>query len=202
MFSDTHFHFQKMAQQCKNGVEVLSLMAQNNCFFGLDIGTNSDDLLERQSFCEQTIAQITNHSLAEKAREFLYFSAGIWPDVDSIHDRINKMNELKNQINIANQNEDDTLHRKIIAVVPCRNQCSKWAKQQQEKYKQMLENCDKVIVLNEKYTPTCPKCGELMVKRVAKKGEHAGEEFYGCSNYPNCKGFIYADIQKDSAPKK
>lgn len=46
-------------------------------------------------------------------------------------------------------------HIKIIAVVPCRNQCSKWAKQQQEKYKQMLENCDKVIVLNEKYTPTC-----------------------------------------------
>ena len=119
MFSDTHFHFQKMAQQRKNGVEVLSLMAQNNCFFGLDIGTNSDDLLERQSFCEQTIAQITNHSLAEKARDFLYFSAGIWPDVDSIHDRINKMNELKNQINIANQNEDDTLHRKIIAVGEC-----------------------------------------------------------------------------------
>ena len=74
MFSDTHFHFQKMAQQCKNGVDVLSLMAQNNCFFGLDIGTNSDDLLERQSFCEQTIAQITNHSLAEKVRNFLYFS--------------------------------------------------------------------------------------------------------------------------------
>jgi TatD DNase family protein len=29
------------------------------------------------------------------------------------------MNELKNQINIANQNEDDTLHRKIIAVGEC-----------------------------------------------------------------------------------
>ena len=54
----------------------------------------------------------------------------------------------------------------------------------------------------EKHTPTCPRCGELMVKRLAKKGEHAGEEFYGCPNYPKCRGVIYAGIQKDSSPEK
>jgi ssDNA-binding Zn-finger/Zn-ribbon topoisomerase 1 len=33
----------------------------------------------------------------------------------------------------------------------------------------------------------CPKCSASMVKRVAKKGNHAGEEFYACSAYPRCK---------------
>ena len=34
----------------------------------------------------------------------------------------------------------------------------------------------------------CPKCGKPMVKRVAKKGSLAGNEFWGCSNYPACRG--------------
>ena len=37
-------------------------------------------------------------------------------------------------------------------------------------------------------TPTCPKCGSAMVKRVAKSGANAGNAFWGCSQYPNCRG--------------
>ena len=36
--------------------------------------------------------------------------------------------------------------------------------------------------------PVCPKCGKLMIKRVAKKGINAGKEFWSCSSYPNCDG--------------
>lgn len=36
--------------------------------------------------------------------------------------------------------------------------------------------------------PTCPKCGKPMIKRVAKKGINAGNEFWSCSNYPKCNG--------------
>ena len=39
-------------------------------------------------------------------------------------------------------------------------------------------------------TIVCPKCGAPMVKRKASKGENAGKEFYGCSNYPNCRGIV------------
>jgi restriction system protein len=35
--------------------------------------------------------------------------------------------------------------------------------------------------------PTCPKCGILMVLRTARKGQRAGSQFWGCSNYPSCK---------------
>lgn len=36
-------------------------------------------------------------------------------------------------------------------------------------------------------TLICPKCGAPMVLRVAKKGEKAGEKFYGCSQFPKCR---------------
>ncbi len=34
----------------------------------------------------------------------------------------------------------------------------------------------------------CPTCGASMVKRTAKRGANAGNTFWGCSNYPKCRG--------------
>ena len=36
--------------------------------------------------------------------------------------------------------------------------------------------------------PSCPACSKPMVKRTAKRGANAGEEFWGCSAYPACRG--------------
>lgn len=36
----------------------------------------------------------------------------------------------------------------------------------------------------------CPLCGSSMVKRTARKGTNAGNEFWGCSKYPRCQGTI------------
>ena len=44
---------------------------------------------------------------------------------------------------------------KVIAVVPCVGQESKWKPEQQKRYKHILQKCDKVITLSEFYTPTC-----------------------------------------------
>jgi len=38
--------------------------------------------------------------------------------------------------------------------------------------------------LNEKI---CPMCSAKMVLRTAKKGQNAGEKFWGCSAFPKCK---------------
>lgn len=38
--------------------------------------------------------------------------------------------------------------------------------------------------------PKCPKCGAPMIKRKAVRGNNAGSEFWGCSNYPKCRGII------------
>lgn len=121
MFSDTHFHFKMMTtERGVNGVEVLTAMAQRSCFFGLDIGTHCDDLAERQACIEKAIAGIADGGLAVKARDFMYFTAGIWPDVGAIHDRENQMKLLRESINAASADADqDTLHRKIVAVGEC-----------------------------------------------------------------------------------
>lgn len=36
--------------------------------------------------------------------------------------------------------------------------------------------------------PSCPECQSTMVKRTARRGTNAGNEFWGCSRYPECKG--------------
>ncbi len=36
--------------------------------------------------------------------------------------------------------------------------------------------------------PDCALCGKSMVLRTARKGKHAGAQFWGCSGYPACKG--------------
>lgn len=39
-------------------------------------------------------------------------------------------------------------------------------------------------------TPACPKCNSEMVKRVAKKGQQQGQTFFGCSQFPKCRGVV------------
>jgi len=36
--------------------------------------------------------------------------------------------------------------------------------------------------------PACPKCSHPMVKRTAKKGSNVGEGFWGCAQFPKCRG--------------
>ncbi len=35
--------------------------------------------------------------------------------------------------------------------------------------------------------PRCPKCGQQMALRTAKQGRKAGQNFWGCTGYPDCK---------------
>ena len=59
-----------------------------------------------------------------------------------------------------------------------------------------IDNESSIDIVNEKFTNIetkeaesliCPSCGAKLVLRKARRGEHVGEEFYGCSNYPKCK---------------
>ncbi len=38
--------------------------------------------------------------------------------------------------------------------------------------------------------PRCPICGLEMVLRTAKKGPNQGGQFWGCPDYPNCRGVL------------
>jgi len=34
----------------------------------------------------------------------------------------------------------------------------------------------------------CPVCNSQMIRRKARRGPRAGREFFGCPNYPDCRG--------------
>lgn len=36
--------------------------------------------------------------------------------------------------------------------------------------------------------PSCPRCSATMTLRTAKRGANTGSQFWGCPNYPRCKG--------------
>jgi predicted RNA-binding Zn-ribbon protein involved in translation (DUF1610 family) len=40
----------------------------------------------------------------------------------------------------------------------------------------------------ENFKQLCPKCGSEMILRTAKSGANQGEKFWGCSNFPQCRG--------------
>jgi restriction system protein len=37
-------------------------------------------------------------------------------------------------------------------------------------------------------TPMCPSCNTPMVLRETRRGGYAGQKFWGCANYPKCRG--------------
>lgn len=42
----------------------------------------------------------------------------------------------------------------------------------------------------ETVVPHCPKCGADMFLRTAKSGPNVGGQFWGCANYPRCRGIM------------
>lgn len=47
-------------------------------------------------------------------------------------------------------------------------------------------------------TPTCPICGKPMRKRIAQRGPNAGNPFWSCTGYPECKGTRRVESNQDS----
>lgn len=48
--------------------------------------------------------------------------------------------------------------------------------------------------------PSCPECGRPMIRRLARKGQNKGRQFWGCTGYPECKGV--RDISGNDSAKK
>ena len=47
--------------------------------------------------------------------------------------------------------------------------------------------------------PDCPKCDRPMVRRTARRGANAGREFWGCSEFPRCRGTVHDQVPADAA---
>ena len=119
MYSDTHFHFQKLiGQDYDRGAEILSTMSQNKTFFAMDIGTRSDDLLDRLEHIALCLDAIENKERRAGAERMLFFSAGIWPDADEISDREGRLELLAEQLDEATE-PGERFAKKIVAIGEC-----------------------------------------------------------------------------------
>lgn len=49
------------------------------------------------------------------------------------------------------------------------------------------ESHAKATAPDDQQVSVCPRCGADMVRRLARKGKHAGQEFWGCSSFPACR---------------
>lgn len=117
MYTDTHFHFHMICEHnsIEYGSQILSQMADTDCFFGMDIGTRSNDLLPRVECVKKSLGLIQDEQQRNKASSFIHFSAGIWPDVESIVNRERCMKELEETIT-AFEDSDDPFCNKIVAI--------------------------------------------------------------------------------------
>ncbi|MBQ5384925.1 MAG: TatD family hydrolase [Treponema sp.] len=97
MFSDTHFHFKTMDDSIEAGAETLKRYAAMDPYFAMDIGTHSDDLMDRLGHLESCISAMDSDS-ASKVEKFFRFSAGIWPSVPEIESRLEGIRVLEKQI--------------------------------------------------------------------------------------------------------
>jgi len=52
------------------------------------------------------------------------------------------------------------------------------------------EQVDEAVEEMPELEPLCPICSREMIKRTARKGKNAGNTFWGCSQFPNCRGVI------------
>ena len=59
----------------------------------------------------------------------------------------------------------------------------------QKRKQDQFERTDMTIQTDQQKIkpPPCPVCGSLMSLRTAKAGTNAGQSFWGCGSYPNCK---------------
>lgn len=54
-----------------------------------------------------------------------------------------------------------------------------------------VQTSAKIVIATDEsdhLTPACPSCSTSMVLRKARRGQNAGQKFWGCARYPQCRG--------------
>ena len=122
MYSDTHFHFKSLREDEEwTRAGVLKKMAQSGVKFALDIGTDCDDLAARQELFQKTFLQMEEAGDAASAaacKDFVWLTAGIWPDPDSIKKRASCVQTLRQNI-LAARASSDPFKKKLCALGEC-----------------------------------------------------------------------------------
>jgi four helix bundle suffix protein len=94
------------------------------------------------------------------------------------------------------ESDDDVVMANVLLILIARviNMLNHQMEAQGEKFQEEGGFREKLTTLRveqraqKENAPTCPDCGKPMAKRKAKTGTNAGQAFWGCTGYPECKG--------------
>lgn len=107
---------------------------------------------------------------------------------DQLISYIKKKDAEAKDVNWSDDSMKETIQYFLDKSIPNKSDYSK-------KYTEIVSECQKKPKVIESAQKTdkssvsnkiCPKCGKPLVLRTAKKGENAGNQFWGCSGYPKC----------------
>lgn len=120
--------------------------------------------------CELKKVNLNSSDVKVIKRDRLYATIrNIWENTADAIDEISIM-EIKDKLS-ALTNVDEAIKQAHISNI-------------KEKYDNQTTVKNDEIKSEERI---CPKCGVKLIQRVVKKGENAGKQFYGCSNFPKCR---------------
>jgi ssDNA-binding Zn-finger/Zn-ribbon topoisomerase 1 len=119
---------------------------------------------------------------------------------DQLVTLINKLNDESKNITSTEKEMKDLAEFFLSQNMPRKSDYTK-------KYEELLDEVEKAHITSEEEKiveekaienaeehektiaegKICPRCGNKLVLRTAKKGENVGNQFYGCSNFPTCR---------------
>ena len=120
MNSDILFNFTQMINDsgADFGAQILEEMASSKPLFALDCGITADDIWARAEAVRECLELIENDEAKRLARQMIYFSAGIMPDLDAVENRYDYIENLEDTIT-GFKDSDDDFASKLVAIGPC-----------------------------------------------------------------------------------
>ncbi|MBP3741640.1 MAG: TatD family hydrolase [Treponema sp.] len=101
MYSDSLLNLFQITEDLglQQGVDSLIDMEENGVPFALDSGIHVDDIWARTARVEECLDLIDDETQKKHIQNMMYFTAGVMPDLDSVDNRFDVIENLENVIN-------------------------------------------------------------------------------------------------------
>ncbi len=112
-----------------------------------------------------------------------------WLEHDDPAVRANAVICLIHQVNYLLDNQINAIEQQFVTEGGYSEQlaAARFAERAKKKdQSDQSEGSDQSVPTN--LIPNCPQCGKPMALRTARQGKNAGQQFWGCTGYPECKG--------------
>lgn len=108
-----------------------------------------------------------------------------WLSSDDPALRANALICLIHQANYLLDRQIDALEAEFVSEGGYSEQLAKARLAERERQRMNRDHAEQPTPI-----PPCPLCGKPTVLRTAQKGPNAGQNFWGCTGYPECKGIV------------